>query len=345
MNVQWERRVADGIQNEYADVSKMNRKRLIKEEAETNPFFGKEPSKRSVEELIENGVVVIDKPAGPTSHQVASWVRDILNVEKAGHGGTLDPNVTGVLPIALENATKAIGLMHEISKEYICVMRLHGDVEKKKIKEVMKTFIGKIWQMPPKEAAVKRQRRQRTIYYLNILEIDGRDVLFKVGCEGGTYIRVLCEDIGKKLGVGAHMHELRRTKSGMFKEDDAIILQDLLDAYIFWKEDGSEIIRKYVHPVEVLLSHLPAIIIKDSAVDAICHGADLALPGVAQVDTGIKKGSIVAVKTLKGEAVAIAEALMSTRQIMESDKGIVADTKRVIMRPGTYPPMWKKVMR
>ncbi len=319
------------------------RRRLIKEDAETNPFFGKEPNKRSIEELLENGLVIIDKPAGPTSHQVSAWVKEILHIKKAGHGGTLDPNVTGVLPVALQNATKAIGLMHGMRKEYICVMRLHGNVSKKKIKETMKKFIGKIWQIPPKEAAVKRVLRQRTIYYLNILEIDGRDVLFKVGCEGGTYIRVLCQDIGKKLGVGAHMEELRRTKSGMFDESQAIILQDLLDAYIFWKEEGyEEELRKYLHPVEDLLSHLPAIVIKDSAVDAICHGANLALPGVAQVDTGIKKGSLVVIKTLKGEAVAIAKALMTTRDIMEKDKGIVADTKRVLMKPGTYPPMWKR---
>jgi len=319
------------------------RRRLIKEDAETNPFFGKEPNKRSIEELLENGIVIIDKPAGPTSHQVSAWVKEILHIKKAGHGGTLDPNVTGVLPVALQNATKAIGLMHGMRKEYICVMKLHGDVSKKKIKETMKKFIGKIWQIPPKEAAVKRAPRQRTIYYLNILEIDGRDVLFKVGCEGGTYIRVLCQDIGKKLGVGAHMEELRRTKSGMFDESQAVILQDLLDAYIFWREEGyEEELRKYLRPVEDLLNHLPAIIIKDSAVDAICHGANLALPGVAQVDTGIKKGSLVVIKTLKGEAVAIAKALMTTRDIMEKDKGIVADTKRVLMKRGTYPPMWKK---
>ncbi len=322
-------------------VPKIKRKRLVKSEEEKSPFFGKEPSKRSIEELIENGVVVIDKPCGPTSHQVASWVKEILHLNKAGHGGTLDPNVGGVLPVALENATKAVGLMHEIAKEYVCIMKLHGSVDEKRVREVMKSFVGKIWQIPPKEAAVKRVRRQRTIYYINIIEMDGKDVLFKVGCEGGTYIRVLCEDIGKKLGIGAHMEELRRTKTGIFEEEDAIYLQDLLDAYIFWKEEGKEFIKKIIYPVETLVEHLPDIIIKDSAVDAICHGANLMVPGVAMVETGIKKGSKVAIKTLKEEIVAIAEALMSTREIMEKEHGIVADTKRVIMKPGTYPKMWK----
>ncbi|MBC7128325.1 MAG: RNA-guided pseudouridylation complex pseudouridine synthase subunit Cbf5 [Thermoplasmatales archaeon] len=322
-------------------VPKIKRKRFVKSEEEASPFFGKEPSKRSIEEAIENGVVIIDKPCGPTSHQVAAWVKEILHLNKAGHGGTLDPNVSGVLPIALENATKAIGLMHEISKEYVCVMQLHSNVDEKKLREVIKSFVGKIWQTPPKEAAVKRVRRQRTIYYINIIEMDGKDVLFKVGCEGGTYIRVLCEDIGKKLGVGAHMEELRRTKTGIFEEEDAIFLQELLDAYIFWKEEGKEFIKKIIYPVETLVEHLPDIIIKDSAVDAICHGANLMIPGVAMVETGIKRGSKIAIKTLKGEVVAIAEALMSTREIIEKDRGIVADTKRVIMKPGTYPKMWK----
>ena len=323
----------------------MQRKRLVKDEAETSPYFGSYPEKRSMEEYIKNGVVAIDKPAGPTSHQVASWVKDILHVKKAGHGGTLDPNVTGVLVVAIENATKVIGLMHGATKEYVGVMHLDCEAKEKKIKETARKFVGKIWQMPPKEAAVKRQLRQKTIYYFNILEVDGHDVLFKVGCEGGTYIRVLCEDFGKAMGCKARMQELRRTKSGKFKEEDAVILQDLLDAYIFWKEEGEEkFLRKMIYPLEYMID-LPAIIIKDSAVDAICHGANLAIPGIAQVETGIKEGKQVVVKTLKGEAVAIGKALMDTRKIMESDDGIAVDIERVIMKPGTYPKMWKAKLK
>ncbi|MEA2054598.1 MAG: RNA-guided pseudouridylation complex pseudouridine synthase subunit Cbf5 [Candidatus Thermoplasmatota archaeon] len=318
------------------------RRRLIKAEAETNPNYGKEPSKRSVEELIDNGVTVVDKPAGPTSHQVSAWVRDIFGINKTGHGGTLDPNVTGILPVALSNATKAIGLMHSVGKEYVCVMRLHGDESEESIMQVCSQFIGKIRQTPPKEAAVKREEREREIYYLDILEINGRDVLFRVGCEGGTYIRVLCGDIGKKLGCDAHMHELRRTRSGVFEESEAHTLHDVLDSYIFWKEDGDEEIKKIIRHMEDLLIHLPCIVIRDSAVDAICHGAYLTLPGVLQIDTGIKKESVVALKTLKGEGVAIGTSLMSTRDIMDKDKGIVVDVNRVLMRKGTYPPMWKK---
>jgi H/ACA ribonucleoprotein complex subunit 4 len=273
---------------------------------------------------------------------VSAWVRDIFGVGKTGHGGTLDPNVTGVLPVAISNATKAIGLLHSAGKEYVAVMRLHGDADEKLIRQVCSQFIGKIRQMPPKEAAVKREEREREIYYLDILEIKERDVLFRVGCEGGTYIRVLCEDIGKEMGCDAHMHELRRTKSGVFEERDAHTLHDVLDAYVFWKEEGDEEIKNIIRPVEDLLVHIPCIVIRDSAVDAICHGAYLTLPGVLQVDTGIEKGDMIALKTLKGEGVSIGTALMSTRDMMDKDKGIAAGTTRVLMRKGTYPPMWKK---
>ena len=319
----------------------MTEKMITKIDAEINPFFGKKPNERDIQELLENGIVVIDKPSGPTSHQVASWVKDILHIGKTGHGGTLDPKVTGVLPVSLQNATKAIGLMHEARKEYVCIMRFNNAVDKKKLKETMRGFIGLIWQVPPKEAAVKRVKRQRRIFYINVLESDGKKVLFKVGCEGGTYIRVLCEDIGKKLGTRTYMEELRRTKSGVFNERDLTTLQELLDAYIFWKEDGNENLKQLVHPIEDMLIYLPSIIIKDSAVGALCYGADLASPGIAKVETGIKRGNTICIKTLKGEAVAVAEALMDTHQMLESEKGIVADTKRVLMKRNVYPPMWK----
>lgn len=318
------------------------RRRLIRAEATTNPHYGKRPVQRSIQEHIHNGVAVVDKPAGPTSHQVAAWVRDIFQLDKAGHGGTLDPDVTGVLPVALANATKTIGLLHEAGKEYIAVMRLHGDKNQREIRETCQQHVGVVTQMPPEQAAVKREERDRQIYDIDILEIQGRDVLFRVSCEGGTYIRVLCEDIGTALGCGAHMHELRRTRSGRFTEADACTLHDLKDAYTFWREDDDPEITNIIRPMEDVLLHIPAVVIRDSAVDAICHGADLAVAGILQVDTGITPGSQVAILSLKGEGVAIGTAQLSTRDIMEQDQGIAVDTKRVLMHKGTYPPMWKK---
>ena len=318
------------------------RRRLVKTFVKTNPLYGKRPEERSVEELLEMGMINLDKPSGPTSHQVVAWVKEILGIEKAGHGGTLDPKVTGVLPIAVGEGTKALQVLLSAGKEYVGIMRLHGDVNESKLKKVCKGFEGVIYQIPPLRSAVKRVRRRRRIYYLDILEVKGRDVLFRVGCEAGTYIRTLCVDIGKKLGVGAHLQELRRTKVGLLDEEDAITLHDLKDAYEMWIEDGEEEeIRRCLKPIERLFDHMPKVVVRDSAVDALCHGASLAVPGVAEVDTGIRRGDKVAVMTLKGEIVMLGKAVMSTEDMIRADKGICVVPERVMMRRGTYPALWK----
>jgi len=320
-----------------------NRKRLIKVKAKTNENFGKKPSEYTIDDLLKNGIIIIDKPKGPTSHQVDSWIRKILNIEKLGHSGTLDPNATGVLPIGIGNATKVLYCLLSAGKEYVGVMHLHKKIEEKRIVDISKSFTGEITQLPPVRSAVKRVRRKRRIYYLDIIQIKEKDVLFKVGCESGTYVRTLCVDIGKKLKTGANLAELRRTRVGLFSEEDAHILQDLKDALVFYKEDKNpEELKKIVLPVERLFDHLPKLVIRDSAVDAICHGANLAVPGVAEIDSDIKKDDTIAIYTLKGEAVALATALMSTEDIIQKDKGVCADLNRVIMEKGTYPAIWKK---
>jgi len=318
-------------------------KRIIKVQVKTNINYGKNPNERSVNELLSNGFIILDKPAGPTSHQIDSWIKKILEVEKVGHGGTLDPNATGVLPIAIGDATRALQVLLLTGKEYVGIMKLHKDVDKKSIIDTFNGFVGEITQIPPVRSAVKRVKRKRKIYYLEVIEIKGRDVLFRVGCEAGTYIRTLVVDVGKKLKCGAHLAELRRTKVGPFSEEESVILQDLKDAYIFWKEDGNEQeIRSIINPMERLIDFLPKIVIRDSAVDALCHGANLALPGVVEVDSNIKKGDIVAILTLKGEGVALAKTLLSTEEIIQKDSGLCANLERVLMNKGTYPPIWKK---
>lgn len=318
------------------------RKRLIKAFVKTNPLYGKRPEERSVEELLEMGMINLDKPSGPTSHQVVAWVKEILKVKKAGHGGTLDPKVTGVLPIAVGNGTKALQVLLSAGKEYVGIMKLHRDVNESKVRKVCKSFEGVVYQIPPLKSAVKRVKRKRRIYYFDILEIKEREVLFRVGCEAGTYIRTLCVDIGKKLGIGAHLQELRRTKVGLIDESDSITLHDLKDAYEMWIGDGEEeYIRRCLRPIEELFSHVPKIIVRDSAVDALCHGASLAVPGVVELDTGIKRGDRVAVMTLKGEVIMIGRAVMSTEHIMQAEKGICVVPERVLMKRGTYPPLWR----
>ncbi len=323
--------------------SDLKRHRLIKVKANTNPNYGKSPSELSVAERIQNGVVFLDKPSGPSSHQVVSWVKEILHIDNAGHSGTLDPKVTGVLSVALGKATRGLQGLLQSGKEYVGIMKLHASVPKNKLTAVMHGFIGDIQQVPPVRSAVKRQRRTRRVYYLTILETNNRDVLFQVGCEAGTYIRTLCVDIGKKLGCGAHLAALRRTRVGSISEKDTVILQDVKDAYHYYSEESdSQLLDSVIHPMEKLLVDLPKIVVRDSAVDAICHGAELAVPGVVELDSTIKNGDVVAMLTLKGEGIAIGTATYSTEQIIEKDTGICVSPHRVLMNKNTYPSVWKK---
>ncbi|MHA2384886.1 MAG: RNA-guided pseudouridylation complex pseudouridine synthase subunit Cbf5 [Candidatus Thorarchaeota archaeon] len=318
---------------------------LSKSEDSTNPDYGfSDLENLPIEHLLENGVISLDKPAGPTSHEVATWVRKILGSERVGHGGTLDPGVTGILPTGVGNATKVMQALLPAGKEYVCVMELHHLADEAEIRRIVEEFTGKIYQRPPLRSAVKRVLRVREIYYNDIMEIKGRLVLFRVGCEAGTYIRKLCSDIGDALGVGGHMRELRRTRVGPFLEDGHLCsLYDLKDAYEFWKDDGDETeIRKYLLPIEFALGHLPSISIRDSAVDAICHGANLAASGIVSLSSGMKKDDMVLLKTLKGEAISIGTCNRTSDAIFKAKSGIIATTERVFMERGRYPAMWKK---
>jgi len=308
----------------------------------TFPEYGKPPEERSIEELLDYGIINLDKPAGPTSHEVVNWVKDIVEVEKTGQGGTLDPNVTGVLPVALGEATKGLKAMLEGGKEYIAVIRFHRKVEHKRVEKVIQEFTTQIYQTPPLKSAVKRERRIREVYYTRILEKKKNDVLVCIGCEAGTYIRTFAVDIGQALGCGANMLQLRRTKSAKFFEEDCVTLHDLKDAFVGYKETGEEEpLRHVILPFERMFDHLPRIVVRDSAVDAICHGADLALPGLVAVSEGISRGDPVWISTQKNEAVALAIALKTTVELAKEKKGIAANIKRVLMKPGTYPKMWK----
>ena len=251
--------------------------------------------------------------------------------------------MTGVLPITLENSRKIVQALLYSGKEYVCVMKLHGEVTEEQVKTVLKEFEDTIYQRPPLRASVKRQLRTRRIYYLDFLEMDGRNVLFKVGCEAGTYIRKLCYDMGEVLGCGAHMQELRRTRAGPFVENgDIVTLHDVAYWFMEWQQQKDEkILRKFIQPMEKALTLVPKIYIRDSAVDAVCHGANLTAPGVLSLETGILSGSMVAVLTLKGEAVALAKAVASAEEIMNMEHGVVAKIERVLMPRGTYPKCWK----
>jgi H/ACA ribonucleoprotein complex subunit 4 len=316
----------------------------VKAEDTTNPKHGHKPSERPAAEYIRYGVINLDKPAGPTSHEVAAWTKKIMHLKSIGHGGTLDPKVTGVLPVTLEDSTKIVQALLHSGKEYVCVMKLHGDAQETRVKQVLDEFQDQIYQRPPLRSSVKRQLRTRRIYYIDFFEVNGRNVLFKVGCEGGTYIRKLCYDIGEILGVGAHMQELRRTRAGPFVETSSsrVTLHDVAYWFGEWEEKKDEkILHKVIQPMETALALIPKIVVRDSAVDAVCHGANLTAPGIISAETGIQKDSLIAVLTLKGEAVALAQAVLSTDEIVDLRHGTVATLQRVVMPRGTYPKVWK----
>ncbi len=317
----------------------MQKKFLIKSHEASLVQFSKYPGARTVEELLHSGIVVIDKPAGPTSRMVDSFVKKILNLKKLSHGGTLDPRVSGVLVIALENATKLMPILLSSRKEYVALMNIHKELPAERIRKVCDEFVGKILQTPPKKSAVARKERQREIYYLNILEISGRDVLMKVGCEAGTYIRKLCSDIGKALGTGAHMQELRRTRAGIFTEKQAVSLQDLKDAYEFWKAGNEEPLRNMIFPAERVADSIRNVIIKDSSVHNVASGAPVYANGLSRIEEGIEKDELVGIFSLKGELVGIGFAELDSEQMLKNAKGVAIKTDRVLIDRNLYPKM------
>lgn len=236
--------------------------------------------KKTIKELLEFGIINLDKPSGPTSFNISDFARKALGARKTSHFGTLDPKVTGVLPIAVNRACKLAGYFLGEDKTYVGIMRLHDEVEIKKVQEKIKEkFLGEIIQMPPVKSAVKRQLRPRTIYSFEILEKEEKDYLFKVSCQGGTYVRTLCHDLGKELNTGGHMLELRRTNAGIFNENDSeyptINLYDFEKAVEEYKKGNEEPLRKIIIPGEIISKLHPTIEIKQEAVKRIFHGSPI----------------------------------------------------------------------
>ncbi len=311
---------------------------IVKREALTVKEHGVEPLKRSIPDLLQYGIVNIDKPAGPSSHQVSAYVQQILKIPKSGHSGTLDPNVTGVLVMAIGKATRVVQTLLTAGKEYVCVMHLHEDISEYDVYRACNEFLGTINQLPPIKSAVKRQWRERSIYYLEILEVRGRDVLFIVGCQAGTYIRKLVHDIGQKIGCGAHMSELRRTKAGPFNEETLVTLQELSDAFHYYTSEKNEVfLRKIVQPMEAAVSHLPKVWALDSSIHSLTHGANLCVPGFSKVHTDIEKDDVIAVMSLKEELIAMGVATMTTEQMMKKEKGVCVRIDKVFMDTEMYP--------
>ncbi len=294
--------------------------------------FGKPPAERTPEELIQYSIVNLDKPKGPSSHQVSDYVQKILGITKAGHSGTLDPQVTGVQPVALGKATRITQFLLKAPKEYVCLMHLHQEVEEKALQETIQKFTGKIKQLPPIKSAVKRELREREIYEVEVLEIKGQDVLFRIKCQAGTYIRKWVHDFGQSLGTGAHMAELRRTQAGPFTEQDNVVtLNDLQDAIYFYRQENNPTLLQHcLQPIEQALRHTAKCWILDTSITSVSHGRDLAIPGISKLEN-FRKGEIVAVMSLQDELVAMGEALLSAVEINTQEKGLAIKVKKVFV--------------
>ncbi|OQR79963.1 H/ACA ribonucleoprotein complex subunit 4-like [Tropilaelaps mercedesae] len=306
---------------------------------------GSSPLKRSLKEYLKSGYINLDKPSNPSSHEVVSWIKRILKVDKTGHSGTLDPKTSGCLVVCIDRATRLVKSQQGAGKEYVGVFQLHEKPESvAKVYQVVEKLQGALFQRPPLIAAVKRQLRVRTVYKQRLVEYDEEKRLgiLWMSCEAGTYVRTSCVHIGLLCGTGGIMTELRRVRSGTNRERDTMVtMHDIKDAMFVYENHRDEsYLRRVVRPLEGLLTDKKRIVMKDSSVNAICYGAKIMLPGVLRYDEGIELNEEVVVMTTKGEAICLALAQMTSSTISSVDHGCVAKIKRVVMERDTYPRSW-----
>jgi tRNA pseudouridine55 synthase len=303
------------------------------------------PDERSVADLLEFGVVNLDKPPGPSAHQVTGWVRDLVDdaglgaeVDRAAHAGTLDPKVTGCLPILLGDATRLAQVFLEGRKEYVAVLELHAPAPAD-LESVVAEFEGEVYQKPPRKSAVRRQLRSREVHTLDVLEVRDRQALLRIECESGTYVRKLCHDLGLALGTGAHMGDLRRITTDPFDDRDLATLQDLTDALAWAGETGEDDdrvgehpgeqpLRGIVSPAERSLTHLPRVTVASSAAEQVAEGAPVYAPGVLEADEGIERGSdLLACYTPDGAVVCLGRLVGNP----DAESGEVVTLERVLI--------------
>ncbi|RJU98778.1 MAG: RNA-guided pseudouridylation complex pseudouridine synthase subunit Cbf5 [Candidatus Poseidoniales archaeon] len=314
----------------------------LDDNATTNEAVGIHPDARNVEQRLAAGFILLDKPAGPTSHQVAAWARDLFGLERMGHGGTLDPFATGVLPLMAGKAMKVTKKILNHKKSYICVFRFAEEVDPKALSEAMARLTGRVYNVPPEVSAVKVQVRTRKIFKFEMLDASGKDMIARVHCEAGTYIRTMARDLGLLLNMKVQLKELRRDSSGVFNLDDCVTLQELADAVWLWKEcDAPEALLKIIHPIEKLLLDLPSATVKDSAAAALAHGAPLLRPGLVSIASGVTSGKEIYVQTLKNEAVGVVTLTANTDEIPSMKEGEIARPSMVLMDGDLYPRRWK----
>jgi len=313
------------------------------------------PNDRTPAELLTFGVVNLDKPAGPSAHQVAGWVRDLAGdavddltdlddpgdvdtaestatrdtptVDRAAHAGTLDPKVTGCLPLLLGEATRMAQVFLEGRKEYVAVLELHGP-QPADLESVLSRFAAPLYQKPPQKSAVRRKLRVREIYALELLDHTDRQALLRIACESGTYVRKLCHDLGLALGTGAHMGHLRRTATDPFDDTSLLDLHAFTDALAVAREGDTEWLREVVQPAERALDHLPSVVIAPSAAEQVATGAPVYAPGVIEgPDTVVDDEGLVACYTPNGSAVCLGRLVGDP----DGENGVVVDLEAVLV--------------
>ncbi len=287
---------------------------------------------RNIDSRMNAGFILLDKHSGPTSHQLSAWARKLLGIEKLAHGGTLDPFASGVLPLLLGKSMKLTPLVLKHEKTYIASLKLSSTAELDSLKKSINQLRGKIYNVPPEISAVKVQVRTRNIKELEILDFDGLNLLLKMSCEAGTYVRTFARDLGLFIDKKVILKELRRTKSGLFSENMCVSMAQLSDALWKYHElDDSSAMLKILNPIEDLVSSFPRIIVKKSSHESLANGATLMYPGVSHISKNIKKGDNVVIQSEEGILLAIAEAKLDSAIIAAKEKGAVAQPKQVFL--------------
>ncbi|MGB0202115.1 MAG: RNA-guided pseudouridylation complex pseudouridine synthase subunit Cbf5 [Candidatus Poseidoniaceae archaeon] len=316
---------------------------ILEKDAKTSPDHGTIPGERTIEQLLESCFILLDKSPGPSSHQVSAWARDMMGLEKLGHGGTLDPFASGLLPLLSGKAMRLTGKILTHDKSYLALFKFGKEIERDEIEDKMAMLTGKVYNVPPEISAVRVQVRTRKISKFDILDFDGTSLLTHIECEAGTYVRTMARDLGLLLDTPVELKELRRPTSGEFSLSQSITMQQLADAYWLWQEKGEEdAMLRILHPIEDMLSDLPRVVVKDGAAAALSHGAPLLRPGVVSIDDDLNVGTEVLLVTMKGEAVAIAKMSQNSKVIPDMNQGEVAKPNCVLMKEDTYPRSWKK---
>ena len=315
---------------------------VIDESPAKTSRHGKIPSERGLQALMEAGVILVDKPPGPSSHQLASWARDILGLKRLGHGGTLDPFATGALTLLLGKATRLTEVVLSGNKTYIAVLKIDSSISSRQVEEVLERFSGEIYNVPPLESAVKIRVRTRTIQEIKLLESDQEDGLHtvSVSCQAGTYIRTLARDIGLMLGTPCVLSELHRHSTGSFEQSSLCTMQQLADAAMLAEEGDEEALCRLIAPVERILGSIPGVWVRDSAIASICHGAPLAVPGVVSLDSGMSAGDKTVIWSSKDEAIAVGEMIVDSSDVPNMTEGELVKPKIVLMDKDEYPGAW-----